>query len=124
MTGQIEAATIGVEPECEWIKKCLDYYENREFSTKPLPIIMNEFFLSNYGIKKIKSEEQFDQNEKRIQIFSSEFFSPKHWNCKKIYATKNTYSIHNCEGSWLPKFSLKDKVKNFLRMKLEIWKNR
>jgi mannosyltransferase OCH1-like enzyme len=124
MTGQIEAATIGAEPKCEWVKKVIDYYKDREFSTKPLTFIMNEIFLENYGIKKIKSEEQFSRNEKQIQVFASEFFSPKHWNCKKIYSTKNTYSIHNLAGSWLPKFSLWRKIKNFIRMKLEIWKNR
>jgi len=122
MTGEIEAAIIGAEPKYEWIKKCMDYYEGRKFSTKPLTIIMREFFLENYGIKKIKSKEQFNKNEKQVQIFSADFFSPKHWNYKKIYKTKNTFSIHNFAGSWLPKFSFKDKVKNFLRTRWEIWK--
>jgi len=124
MTGKIEAATIGAEPKCEWIKKCIDYYEGREFSTKPLPFIMSEILLENYGIKKIKGKEQFNKNEKQIQIFSADFFSPKHWNYKKIYRTENTFSIHNFEGSWLPKFSFKVKVKNYLRARWEIWKNR
>jgi len=124
MTGKIEAATIGAEPKCEWIKKCMDYYDGRKFSTKPLPFIMSEILLENYGIKKIRSKEQFNKNEKQAQIFSTDFFSPKHWNCKEIYKTKNTFSIHNFDGSWLSKFSFKDKVKNFLRTRLEIWKNR
>jgi len=124
MTGEIEAAIIGAKSKYEWIKKCMDYYEEREFSTKPLTIIMKEFFLENYGIKKIKSKEQFNKDERQIQIFSADFFSPKHWNYKKIYKTKNTFSIHNFAGSWLPKFSFKDKIKNFLRTRWDIWKNR
>jgi len=75
MTGKIESATIGAEPKCEWIKKCMDYYDGREFSTKPVPFIISEILLENYGIKKIKSKEQFNKNEKQIQIFSVDFFS-------------------------------------------------
>ncbi|MDR2554047.1 MAG: hypothetical protein LBC64_01345 [Fibromonadaceae bacterium] len=122
MSGKIESATIGAESKCEWIKKCLDYYNEREFSTTPLNIIMREVFLEYYGITKIKNKEQFNKNEKQMQIFSADFFSPKHWNYKKIYKTKNTFSIHHSAGSWLPKFSYKDKVKNFLRTRWEIWK--
>ena len=45
----IEAATIGSEKGCIWVKKCLDYYDNRDFVRydgtllmKPIPQIACE----------------------------------------------------------------------------------
>ena len=47
--GTIEAAIIGAEKGCDWVKACLDYYQDRKFvkedgqmDIRMLPEIMNE----------------------------------------------------------------------------------
>lgn len=104
----IEAATIGAEKGCFWVKKCLEYYNNRKFilasgnfDIKPLPGIMSNIFNTNYSINFINDVELFKNNKNEIYIFPIEFFSPKKWDNPSIFfKTEKTYSIHHFAGSW------------------------
>ena len=105
----IEAATIGAEKGCYWIKKCLDYYTDRKFildsgkyNMRPLPSIMKNIFKNNYNIKSISNINSIQKNENEIYILSVDYFSPKKWDDPNIFnKTENTYSIHHFSGSWL-----------------------
>ena len=105
----IEAATIGAEVGCEWIKKVLDYYENRNFlnekgeqSIRVLPSIIKEIITQNYAIQEIESPANFLRDAKTIYILPSDFFSPKNYVNKKLRITNNTYSVHHFAGTWQP----------------------
>lgn len=103
----IEAATMGVEPHNEYIARCLNYYNDREFfidgemDTLPLPDIMT-YHVENYKI--IISENDFNYNDDNIlQVFTKDYFSPKNGVGGKLsYLTSNTYSIHHYNASWYP----------------------
>jgi len=39
-----------------------------------------------------------------ITIYPTEYFAPKSYITKELTITKNTFSIHNYDGSWLPEY--------------------
>mgnify|MGYP001171208262 FL=1 len=92
-SGDIEAAVIGVEKGCEWVKKCLDYYNVRPFvkqdgsyDMRPVPLLVHSV---------IKHEN--------IDIKPYYFFSPKDYNVGKIAISEETYCVHHFDGKWLKK---------------------
>jgi hypothetical protein len=106
---EVEPAIMGVEKGTEWIKKCLDYYDNRsfitekkEFDTRTLPDIMSEIIRKNYIIQDICSIEEFGNDVSLLYRFPADFFSPRDWQTNKLKITTNTYSIHHYCASWLP----------------------
>lgn len=108
-SGDIEAAIIGSQKGAFWLEECLRYYQerhfinpnNNSFDTRPLPIILEEYFCKNIQLKNI--------NKNKINIiddiffYPSEYFSPKNFHTKRIHITQNTISIHHFDGSWLHK---------------------
>ena len=116
--GTIEAAVLGAEKECNWVKTCLDYYENRKFikedgslDIRKLPEIMDEEIqkktkIHNLTLREIENIHRFDFRSEVI-VFPDDFFSPKVFDSRKILVTKNTYSIHHYQDSW---FSPKAKI--------------
>lgn len=103
----IEAAVIGVEKGMPWIKDCLDYYTNRsfvlgagKFDTTPLPKIMLDILSSKYIIQDIDAIEEFVDDNKIINRFPVDWFSPKCWDTGILTVTENTKSIHHFSGTW------------------------
>jgi mannosyltransferase OCH1-like enzyme len=89
----IEAAIIGAEKGLDWIKECLDYYENRPFikangmfDTRPVPLIVSEI---------IKT--------KHLEIKPYYYFSPKNLITGRKDIKKETFCIHHFEGKWVKK---------------------
>ena len=94
----IEAGVFGAEKNAVWIKECLDYYEDRcfirpdgSFDIKPLPLIMYDILYDSY----IKNGT--------LSIFEPVFLTAKSSAKGKIYATRDTYTIHHFAGSWVSK---------------------
>lgn len=88
----IEAGIMGSIPEADWLKKCLEYYENRHFikpdgtlDTCPLPKILFDILRKDYS---------------GFTILSPDFFTTKSMETGKICCTKNSYTIHHFAGSW------------------------
>ena len=105
----IEAATIGAEAGCEWIMKCLDYYEGKNFidsqgrpNTRVLPSIIKEIITSNYDIAEVLSPDNIILDNSKVFILPCDYFSPKNYVTKKIKITNNTYSVHHFAGTWQP----------------------
>ena len=105
----IEAATIGAEIGCDWINKCLAYYDEKNFvddngeqCTRVLPSIMKEVILSAYEIKEVSSPDEIKEDAKFVYVLPSDFFSPKNYISKRVKVTNNTYSIHHFAGTWQP----------------------
>lgn len=110
--GTIEAAIIGAEKGCDWIKACLDYYQDRAFLKKDgqmdirmLPEIMNE------TIQKLKpvctlpsgctiSELKKKDMQEKIYVLPCEYFSPKVFDSRQVILTPHTYAIHHYQNSW------------------------
>lgn len=107
----IEAATMGAEKGCEWLKKCLSYYDGKKFvdddgkyNTKVLPEIIKEQILASYSIMEVNDKSMVRTDPKIVYILPFDFFSPKNYISKKITITSNTYSIHHFAGTWQPRW--------------------
>ncbi len=105
----IEAATIGAEPGCEWIKKCLDYYKNKNFinergeqNNRVLPSIIKEVITLNFTLKEVKYISEISRDKEVVFMLPSDYFSPKNYVSKKLRITNNTFSIHHFAGTWQP----------------------
>ena len=106
---KIEAATMGSEKGSAWVKKCLDYYENREFvqhdgsfSMIPIPQIMRDILKEMPEVYKVDGLEEAMKHKGSLTIFPSDYFSPKSYVTGELHITDNTYSIHQFSGTWLP----------------------
>jgi hypothetical protein len=102
IAGRIEAASFGAKKNHPFMKKCLNYYDNRKFiksngryDTKILPEIMKRIYDKNLYLN--------------IHLYPAEYFSAKDGETGKIKITENTYTIHHFENSWCSKDSHKQK---------------
>lgn len=102
----IEAAVIGAEKGCRWIKDCLDYYEKLLPSKDEVmpSVIKKALSIHNYKISQTATLDNFDLEKRTICILPSAFFSPKSYVTNKINVTPQTYCIHHFSGSWQPKW--------------------
>lgn len=107
----IEAATMGAEKGCEWVKKCLEYYEGKffvnedgSFNTTVLPAIIKAQIISCFDLVYVKDVSEIKSDFKNVFVLPSDYFSPKNYVSKKIRITHNTYSIHHFAGSWQPRW--------------------
>lgn len=109
-SGGPEVAILGVEKSNEWIKVCLDRYENLDFISDdgtykmtPLPSVIKTISEKNgYMFKNIDKPEDYIEDKKTICIYPQSFFGPKSYETGKIHITPNTVAIHHFSGSWLP----------------------
>lgn len=107
----LEAAIIGAEKGCEWVRKCLAYYDGKSFlnekgemSTTVLPAILRQTISNSYKLVYIDNPSEIKRSEEEIYVLPSDYFSPKNYVTKKLKVTKNTYTIHHFAGSWQPKW--------------------
>lgn len=109
--GTIEAAILGAEKGCDWIKACLDYYEGRNFIQKNgrmdirmLPEIMNETIQRYKPVVNLTSNDigelkKLDMKE-AVYVLPKDFFSPKIFDSREVIITPDTYAIHHYQNSW------------------------
>jgi hypothetical protein len=113
--GTIEAAVMGAEKGCDWIKYCLDYYENKNFilpdgkmDIRKLPEIMDEVIKEHKSIIQLSGKADFEKLSasdvsRAVHVFPKDFFSPKTFDSRTILANKNTFAIHHYQNSWFSK---------------------
>ena len=105
-----EAAIIGAEKGCDWIKQCLDYYQGRSFvkedgtlDLRKLPEIMAEQIRKLKPVCVLSLEDSLNmrsldmQNE--VLIFDDTFFSPMVFDSREVEITPYTYAIHHYQNS-------------------------
>lgn len=94
--------TMGAIKNHPWIIELLKYYEYKSFLSKegkiPNTKIITDITSQMYGFND-SSEIQNFNNE--LYIYPFEFFCAKEFESGEIQVTKNTYTIHHFNGSWL-----------------------
>jgi mannosyltransferase OCH1-like enzyme len=91
------------EKGCEIALEIMNFYKDYDFiksdgslNLTTSPRIFSQILLK-YGFQANNSYQKL----KTITIYPIEFFSPKSFKTGIVTITKNTYSIHHFEGSWL-----------------------
>lgn len=113
-----EAAIIGAEKGCDWVKQCLDYYDNRTFvkadgslDIRKLPEIMVEQIQRIKPVRVLSLNDSLNIRSFNMQSevleFNDAFFSPKVFDSREVEITPYTYAIHHYQNSW---FSPKAKI--------------
>jgi len=113
-----EAAIIGAEKGLDWIKVCLDYYQDRSFinedgslNIQTVPDIMIHQIEQVKPVRVLSIEDSLNirqlDMQKEVLEFNDVFFSPKVFDSREVEITPYTYAIHHYQNSW---FSPKAKV--------------
>lgn len=118
-----EAAIMGAEKGCDWIKQCLDYYTDRPFinadgslNIQTVPDIMIRQIEQIKPIRVLSLEDSINIRKldmhKEVLEFNDAYFSPKVFDSREVEITPYTYAIHHYQNSW---FS--PKAKFYYRMR-------
>ena len=126
----IEAAIFGAEKNSEWLAYCLRHYDNRSFIKENgkfditiLPYILKSQLqkikqIVPMTMTQVETIEHLIRDKDKFFLFPMEYFSPKDVESNEIHSTKNTYTIHHFNSSWLPAFSkFRRKIKFILGVK-------
>ncbi len=106
-----EAAIIGAEKGCDWIKACLDYYLDRPFINKDgslniqtVPDIMIKQIEQIKPVRVLSLDDSLRIRDLDMQTevleFNDVFFSPKIFDSREVEITPYTYAIHHYQNSW------------------------
>lgn len=119
---QIQAAIMGAQKGCQYVKDVLDWYSDRHFikedGTLGTDIIAPQIYAriaEKYGFK-YKDVDQYLSDG--MVIYRSEIFAG---NAREV--TKYSYAIHYCENSWVSA-SIFEKIKKYWRFFLFLCKRR
>lgn len=116
--GGFEAAVIGAEKGCPWIKDVLDYYDGRSFIKKngsldieSLPVIFHhQLVKKGYKFYLLHEVKPYVEEEKKMSVFDGDFFNSR--NEVEVRRTSKSFCAHNYAGSWVkPYDSLTAKIK-------------
>lgn len=110
-TGSIEAAMFGAEPGMEYLKQCLDFFDDKHcvengkrVDFPSLPRVMSLVMGKEKQI--LRSLEDFDRDSPIFQVFNWDFFSPKSFVESERRGwrsvTNNTFTFHHFRVAWLP----------------------
>ena len=103
-----EAAVVGAEKGCKWIKECLDWYNGKHFvnldGTFNTDVVPN---LVKLVLEKVYNKKIFDNNKIQnfgdLTLYPYYYFSPKNYFNGKIKTKSETICIHRFASAWGPK---------------------
>lgn len=88
-----------------WIEKLFQYYENKHFQNKDgkLEVTPNTKIITKISEKlfNLKINNKRQTLKYNVEIFPKDYFCPKNHYSGKVYLTKNSYTIHHFNGSWM-----------------------
>lgn len=101
-----EAAVIGAEKGCLWIKDILDTYKEKVFvredgslDTLPLPCRFHHVLVElRYKFHCLHEIQPYEVKDRELYIFDGDFFNSR--NAVEVRQTKKSYCAHNYAGSW------------------------
>ncbi len=106
--GVPEAAVIGCEPGCLWIKDCLDWYDKRSFrkpdgslKCAPVPLLIKDILEKRTGTVIIDSGTVIKLSE--VVLYPCTYFSPKSLYTNKMELSLETVCVHHFSSGWLKK---------------------
>ena len=109
---QIQAAVMGAQAGCPFLKEILDWYGERHFvhpdgsfATDLISPMIYARIAEKYGFRYTDKEQDLEGN---MKIFPSDIFAGNKYEC-----TSKSYAIHMCAHSWHDSFY--EKVRKFLK---------
>lgn len=115
-----EAAVIGAEKGCLWIKDILDTYNEKAFikedgsyDTLPLPCRFHHVLVGEgYKFYCLHEQYQYETKDHELIVFDGNFFNSR--DAVEVRQTAKSYCAHNYAGSWQNKNNGPKPIKNRL----------
>lgn len=106
---------LASEPQGEWVKEQLGYYQSRHFLNKDgsMDMTTNVSFVSSKMRENGFVQNGMEQDYKDLHVFPVEYFSPRQ-TTGEYFRTENTYCDHLGLGSWTDDGGWKDHVRKFV----------
>ena len=102
-----EAAVLGCEKGCKWVKSCLDWYEgksfiyeNGELKKEVVPLLVKNVLEKEYGMKIVDNGKV--QTLQGLKLYPYNYFSPKNFYNGEIKVSPETICIHRFASAWGP----------------------
>jgi len=114
-----EAAVIGAEKGCKWIKDIMEHYSGREFVQQDgtydmmtLPIVFHHELCSRgYSFKKINAILKYEVELNELIVFNSNYFNSRdHIGIRK---SSQSFCAHNYAGTWKTEHKTNDVLYKF-----------
>lgn len=122
--GGFEAAVIGAEKGCQWIKDVLDTYNGKDFVKEDgsldmmeLPVRFHHVLVEKgYRFHRLHKIEMYHEEDRLLNVFDGDFFNSR--NAVEVRQTKKSFCAHNYSGSWADsrkkRKSLKERLPKWL----------
>ena len=121
----IPTGIMASEKGGKWAKDNLDYYNDRHFVLEDgsLDMTTNVVTITNYMLKYgLVRKNSFQDFPGLVTFYPKDYFCPKDHVTREIQLTKNTYTIHHFDGSWLPtNKKIKDRIRRILGSKINVF---
>lgn len=102
-----EAAVVGAEKGCDWVKSCLDWYEGKSFIGKNGEMKKDVVPLLVKLVLEKKYQRKISDNGKiqildGLTLYPYFYFSPKNYFTGNIKTRNETVCIHRFASAWGP----------------------
>lgn len=119
-----EAAVIGAEKGCKWVKDVFDTYGGKSFikddgsyDMMELPVRFHHVLVNEgYRFYRLREVSAYAYEEKIMYVFDGDFFNSR--NAIEVRKTKKSFCAHNYAGSWNDK---KESDGNGLKQRIPKW---
>jgi hypothetical protein len=101
----LNPATFGAVPNHEFIKKCLDRYDNIDdkisFHSNPLTVHhYGAVAKRHFGLKLNGKRASLDCG---LEVYPEDWFCPENYMSGKLNLTENSHVVHHYTGTWFSK---------------------
>lgn len=95
---QLCTAVLACEPHFKLFEKWLHFYDTKvfDFDYEEPNVLLFTRICQKYGLKLDNKRQSING----LQVFPSEYFSPKDYMTGEIVMTNNTFAIHHFSESW------------------------
>lgn len=98
---RLSTAFIASAPGALWIKELMAEYESRTFvANGRMDLTTNVEYVTQYFLQRGLQVGGAKQRVGDVEIYPSEYFSPKSWNTGEYNITNNTVVVHHFSGTW------------------------
>ena len=118
---QVPTGIMGSEKGLSIIKELLDYYNDKHFIDENgnMDLTTNVDVITNYMLKKGLIPNNTYQEVDNFTFYEKEVFCPMKRSIGEKYS-KETYTIHHFEGSWLPESERKKRNSKIYKFRIKI----
>lgn len=99
----VGTAVIGSCKNAVFINEIIDLYDTIRFklSDNKYDLTPNVIIITDYlNSKNIITKEGINNYDDKLTIYPRDYFSPKHFDTRKMTVTDNTHTIHHYSQSW------------------------